>query len=343
LIAGLELILRLSSAWSGHSAVVANGLDACRLVPGLDYGAGLRGNRLGYPGPDADSDKRPGVLRVAALGDSFLVGPVVPFRENFLMLLQAHLPGTEVCNFGVSGAGPREYNMIVRRDVLAMRPDLVLVCLFVTNDVVEELPTPRHLDPRQHSVYWLWKHLAAPRPSSPDPVAPGSEELLDHRIRTGTLSPADFARLETMRLAVCRVPTPPGIEKKWRRTWKDLDSLLRACGREGVPVAFVLVPDEAQADPDSLRTVIEHGRLDPEQLDLALPQRRFLEFARGRGTPCLDLLPAFAGRPNLYCPRNTHWNRAGNRLAAEEIARWLPMAGIPSLSRLASSPRTPTP
>ena len=39
--------------------------------------------------------------------------------------------------------------------------------------------------------------------------------------------------------------------------------------------------------------------------------------------PFLDLLPAFveAGqRTRLYKPRDTHWNLAGNRLAAEVIA-----------------------
>jgi hypothetical protein len=48
-----------------------------------------------------------------------------------------------------------------------------------------------------------------------------------------------------------------------------------------------------------------------------------------RGIRSLDLLPAFrnSSAARLYKPRDSHWNIAGNRLAAEaiapEIARYL--------------------
>src|SRR5262249_42589786 len=140
---------------AGTSPVTAATLDAHRLLPGHDYGAGLRGNALGYPGPDFRREKRPGVFRIAALGDSFAVGPAVPFSENYLTLLETALPGVEVYNFGVSGAGPREYQEILQRDVWPYQPDLVLLSVFVGNDVTENLPAPRYLDPRQHSLYLL--------------------------------------------------------------------------------------------------------------------------------------------------------------------------------------------
>lgn len=343
LTGGLEGSLRLHASWSGTSPAVRNALDACRLVPGLDYGVGLRGNRLGYPGPDVNPDKGPERFRIAVLGDSFAVGPVVHYEDNFVRRLEALLPGTEVCNFGVSGAGPREYDHILRTDVLPVRPDLVLVCLFSTNDVVELLPTPRHLDPRQHSLYWFAKRLLSQPDRSVKMDAPDSEGLLRHRIETGTLAPREFARVEAMRLAVCSWPPGPGIEKKWQRVSQELDSLLAACRKGRVPVAFILLPDEAQADPASLQLVLGDGGLDPEHLDLGLPQRRLLAFAASRSVPCLDLLPAFVGRTGLYVSRNTHWNQAGNRLAAEEIASWLPAVGLVSVNRPAASPRTRVP
>ena len=92
----------------GGSLLVSSTLDAHRLTPGRDYGDGLRGNSLGYPGREFRCAKGQGVCRIAALGDSFALGPAVPFTDNYLTQLEKTLPGVEVYNFGVSGAGPGE-------------------------------------------------------------------------------------------------------------------------------------------------------------------------------------------------------------------------------------------
>jgi len=151
----VEASLRAYGALCGRSPMIGEALDAYRLAPGQEYGNGLRGNQLGYPGPDFCTNKQPGVFRIAALGDSFAVGPAVPFDDNYLTRLEKLLPGIEVYNFGVSGTGPREYWTVLNQDVWTYHPDLVLVSIFVGNDVTESLATPRHLDPRQSATYLL--------------------------------------------------------------------------------------------------------------------------------------------------------------------------------------------
>ena len=59
-------------------------------------------------------------------------------------------------------------------------------------------------------------------------------------------------------------------------------------------------------------------------MDVALPQRRLAAFFARHQVPCLDLLPHFAGAADTYAAHDTHWNVAGNRLAAERLAAWLP-------------------
>jgi hypothetical protein len=312
-----EFSLRALAAWTGPSLLLGATLDAHRLTPGHDYGGGLRGNNLGYPGPDFRRDKPPGTLRIAALGDSFAVGPAVPFADNYLTLLADRLPGAQVYNFGVSGAGPREYHAVLQGDVWAYQPDLVLVSVFVGNDITETLPTPRYLDPRQHSLYLLltrgWRLAREPRRSPPDPgpsPAPG-------------LSPQTFREIEGRRLAVCLTPPGPAMEKKWRRALADLDRIVRDCRRRNVPVAVVLIPDEFQVNPAVRAEAMAEARVSERSLDLELPQRRLTGFFADRGVPCLDLLPHFRGAADTYAPRDTHWNRRGNRLAAERIGPWL--------------------
>jgi hypothetical protein len=319
-----EGALRLFAAWFGVSLLVSDTLDAHRLVPGQDYGGGLRGNRLGYPGADFERDKRPGVFRMAALGDSFAVGPAAPFADNFLTLLEKALPDTEVYNFGVSGTGPREYRAILRRDVWTYQPDLVLVCVFVGNDITESLATPRHMDPRRHAVYLLltrgWRLARERWWRSGETSRTGPARLAG---ATAGLSEESFREVEARRLEVCLHPPPPALERKWQRALDDLQAIIDDCREHDVPLRFVLIPDEFQVNPVVLADALPAATVDPHGLDLVWPQRRLLAFCAEREVACLDLMPAFAGVPDTYAPHDTHWNVHGNRLAAAELARWL--------------------
>jgi hypothetical protein len=315
-----EGTLRLYAAFAGTSPFLQETLDAYRLTPGKDYGDGLRGNRLGYPGRDFDSEKSPGTFRIAALGDSFALGPAVPFADNYLSLLEQALPGTEVYNFGVSGTGPRDYLAILRRDVWRFQPDLVLVSVFVGNDITEILSTPRHMDPRQHCLYLLvtraWR-LLRERDRSISSDAVGGE-----RLKPG-LSEDTFREIEARRLSICLNPSSAQMEKKWQQASRDLDELIKDCRDHGAPVAFVLIPDEFQVNPEVLRQAMEDRGVCSADLDLDGPQRRLSAFSEQRGIPCLDLLSSFQLVPDAYAPRDTHWNVRGNRLAASQIAPWL--------------------
>jgi hypothetical protein len=317
-----EVTLRFFSAWFGASLLISDALDAHRLLPGHDYGGGLRGNSLGYPGPEFEQAKRPGVFRIAALGDSFAVGPAVPFADNYLTLLEKALPGTEMYNFGVSGTGPREYRTILRRDVWTYQPDLVLVCIFVGNDITESLATPRHMDPRRHALYLLlargwrlakewWRR------------APTAEGIQSDRPAVARLSEHSFREVEARRLEVCLNPPPAALEKKWERAFDDLEGIINDCRAHGVPLRFVLIPDEFQVNGKVLADATRACSVDPEALDLDWPQGRLVAFCGEREVPCLDLLPAFRAVPDTYEPRDTHWNVRGNRLAAAELGAWL--------------------
>ncbi len=312
----LALVEFVFSAASPISPADQAALDAHRLVPGHDYGGGLRGNRLGYPGPDFCREKRRGVDRIAALGNSFAIGPTVPFADNYLTRLEAILPDAEVYNFGMSGAGLRDYLAILRADVWECDPDLVLVSLLVSHDLTEFLPRPRYLDPRQHAIF-----LRLAGKSQLEPEAASGRSPPD-RLARPALTEEVFHEVQSHRLDVFLRPAPPSLDKKWQRAAADLDALLAECRRRHVPLAVVLIPDECQINEAALDAALEIANLDRSAVDLDLPQRRLLHFCSERGIPCLDLRLAFAGVPDAYTPRDTHWNVKGNRLAAEAISTW---------------------
>ncbi len=317
----IEVMLRMFAACSGSPFVVNSSMETYRLTPGKDYGGGLRGNSLGYPGSEFQHEKRPGVYRIAALGDSFAIGPAVPFADNYLTRLEQSLPHVEVYNFGVAGIGPREYLSILQRDVWSFQPDLILLSVFVGNDITESLATPRHLDPRQHALYLLCQRAwrIARGTESPDCRQTSSAD----RLSNPPLSASAFRAIEARRLAVCFRSAPSGMEKKWERALAYLAQIADDCNRRGVPLAVVLIPDEFQTNPAVHANAMADAGVSASAVDIELPQRRLRSFFNERQVPCLDLLPVFPKTPDTYAVHDTHWNVAGNRLAADEMSKWL--------------------
>ena len=333
-----ECSLRLLNASSATSLLLPRTLDSFRLEPGRDYGAGLRGNRLGYPGPDRALQKPANVCRIAALGDSFAIGPAVAFEDNYLTRLELANPALEVLNFGVAGTGPREYLEILQSHALAFKPDLVLLSFFIGNDVTETLATPRGLDPRQFLLY-----LAAERGyrllNRPSRGANAIDRLAD-----AGYSLSQFQEIEARRLEICRTPQSDLIEKKWSRALSRMDAILKTCAEAGIPCAVVLIPDEFQVDEGVLEFARVRARMSETSLDNDYPQKRIREFLASRHTSYLDLLPVLKQNRGAYAPRDTHWNVLGNRLAADAISFWLnherliPVSASDSLTLQALTP-----
>src|SRR5438132_13314321 len=82
-----EFGLRALTLYSGQPLILSDAMESYRLTPGQDYGDGLRGNNLSYPGGDFDVPKRRRVFRIAAPGESSAVGPAVALACYYLTRL----------------------------------------------------------------------------------------------------------------------------------------------------------------------------------------------------------------------------------------------------------------
>lgn len=107
----------------------------------LGSGPPIAVNVAGRRGPETWSGHRPSV-RVLLLGDSIAFGVGVADDETFGQLLQRHVPGFEVLNFGVSGYGTDQALLQLEDVGLSLRPDVVVLNFCVANDYVDNvLPT----------------------------------------------------------------------------------------------------------------------------------------------------------------------------------------------------------
>jgi hypothetical protein len=113
----------------------------------------------------------------------------------------------------------------------------------------------------------------------------------------------------------------------WREAEQYLLEFDEWCRSHDVPWVLTLIPAEVQVDEAVRETVIQRLSLRSEEYDFDLPQLRLRQFAETHRIICLDLLPAMraAHRPEgrLYIPNDTHWNKRGNRIAADTITTFL--------------------
>jgi hypothetical protein len=295
--------------------------------------------------------KRPGTLRVVALGDSFtFASGGMPYSELWPSLLEGHLRErgsrpVEVLSLGVPGVGPSFLKRLWELEGSRLRPDVVILALFVGNDftdegpaVVENLGTSlarvSYAARLVRNVLRLWRAgVELPAEGAPAPASgprSGGYEIPGYREsfarRRPKLSDRALLEMETERSAICERATSESFEALFAKTAKVIASLHDEVRASGAEFLLVVIPDRFQVNPDERRRIVEsEGRSDSE-FDWDRPQRRLDGLCREAGLDCLDLLPAFrreATSVALYNAGDAHWSEAGNRLAAQEIAAHL--------------------
>lgn len=321
-------------------------------------------NRHGFRTPEYSPEPAPGRLRVVVLADSFAFSRMPwsgswPTLLEAELADRLESP-VEVINLAVPAVGPRFYLRMWELEGARLSPDVVLLAFFVGNDFTDEsgipLVTRRESGLAHWSETWrlvrnavrllrerkdgkLTETAAQPESRSGPGSEPGSEPGSDPGPEPGTerpwyrsqfrdadpeLSEDEFLRIEEERLRLVDDDHRRVFERLFADAREVLARLHRSVQGNGARLVMVVIPDEFQVSPELLRQIEERFEIDPETLDLTLPQRRLASFCREEGLACVDLLPLIEAEPGrVYRLRDTHWNAAGNRLAAEALADFL--------------------
>ncbi len=113
-----------------------------------EFDVGVRINNYGFRGKDIDKKKKPGILRIFAVGDSFTWGVGARENETIPYLLEENLKSegfrVEVINAGRGHASTIGYYLKLRDIFLSYEPDLVIL-LFDFSDLWEDWDKERHL------------------------------------------------------------------------------------------------------------------------------------------------------------------------------------------------------
>jgi hypothetical protein len=258
--------------------------------------------------------------RILGIGDSFAYG-IVPYRHNYLTLLEGRLqdirPATEVLNLGIPRLGPKDYLDLLVREGLPLRPDMVLLSFFIGNDFVRPRPRPWY----SHShVLSLLHYAFAIRPRLEGRIIHGKGDYCDD---CAAMEPDAFLQVERERSGIY-LEHLDGFDGLLNTAMSPLVRIRDICRERGIDFLVVLIPDEMQVDP-ALREEIRQRffpGLSPSEWNNTRPNARLGLRLQAEGIDYFDLYPAFAEEAKhrrLYRLRDTHWNIAGNRLAADLI------------------------
>jgi hypothetical protein len=283
-----------------------------------------------WPRPIGPS-KPPGTVRILGLADSFgVAGGVDNYHFQLEAILRERRYDVEVVNFSIPGASLGHELKLLRRFAARYEPDIVLQAFFVGNDFgieTDDLWRYKGIDVVRQPGLSSWlpdkltltQWMARSRKATTDRRQAKRES--EAEFGEGSFSRRAFLEIERIRLGACRRPRSDG--PAWPGTTAVLDGLTKSISE--LPAFHVLLvhPDQYQVESSLAAEIFEVYDLDPDDYDLDQPQKYLHAYARSRGLELLDLTPALRQRGRnggLFLPRDTHYNKAGNQLAAEVIA-----------------------
>jgi len=315
LVMGAELVLRVHCLMAGHSITLTYATELRKLPPGLMLG-GREVNSQGYWDEEFQVRREPGLMRIAVVGDRTTLGRAWP--EHFLSRIERTLSGVEVYNFGLADAGPRELAAQTGQEVMRYQPDVVLAVVSVDSfgaNACPQLEATTALDCRSLCMYQLSRLCLC----GPAELALGHTLVCrEQGCRQDYLTGAAAA------LAVCRTPIPSDLQCRWQETFGGLEALLRVCRQYDLPAALVVSPCPFQVNEHELPVLRRRAGYARESLDLTLPQRRMLAFAKRNRLPIIDLLPHLrSAEDDPFELNSTQLSADGHAIVAGVLSRWL--------------------
>ena len=268
-------------------------------------------NAAGFRGPEFQTEKPPGTLRIAFLGDSFTFGEGVRFKDTYAERTAALLAErcdspVESLNFAVGGYNTTLERQLFERRVLGYAPDVVVLG-FVLNDAEPALY-------RRHpsgGIARLDRDADRIEGREPRPPEGGVYRLRSAQLVWKALS----RRKRTDDTVAYYRDLYEEYEEGWQASRRALAEIGELCRARGIPLVVLVFPILVELD----------GAYPFE--DVHARVRRAVEQI---GATCVDLLETFRGldaQALWVHPTDQHPNDEAHGLAARRLSDELIASG----------------
>jgi hypothetical protein len=297
----------------------------------------IRTNRLGLRGPIVAIPKTPEVIRIVCLGDDATFAADIPEEQTFAARLQQELSRqsgspVEVVNAGIPGYCPLLALAWARQQLVALQPDLVVLCCDRTDVADDRRVRPLARYAADGSLEAIC-HPAAAQHSH------NFVQAIEHEFQLATLlrrqlsaSLGDDADSSDLTAAWDAADSSTGSDAlQIRQTWEPIVPLRDLCDQISADFVVALVPSRPAS-----------GSANPAQ-DWTV--QLLSETASQAGVPYLDVSADFApvaSVPN-FCDQTGALSGDGHQLFAELLSWAILRRNGETANPVNSTPPTATP
>lgn len=323
-----------------------------------EYDVGVRINNFGFRGKDISLDAKPGVVRIMAIGDSFVFGVGSEDVETIPFLMEEYLRAegadVEVINAGFGHYSPALHYIRLRDEYINFKPDLV-VLFFDFSDLADDWRAERSFiydsagkvigcDPlmidgkkdwwavcRLHSKLCSYLHNKLIRTAEKIRIlgiknyvrakleGKRAKSLIVNKDSQGT--DADMIKRDGYLMMRGRDKLPV-IREHFKRTEKYLDLIKDFLGERGIPVILVLYPYGIHVGPYQWGVGRRYWGFESGRIYDDYYAFDILEdYAARKKVPCINLLTAFLAEKNeqLFFDIDGHFTPIANKAAADAL------------------------
>ena len=271
------------------------------------------------------TEKKENIYRIIGIGDSFAYGGV-PYEYNYLTLLESHLQragyNIEVLNMGIGAMGPKEYLSLFVSEGLNLKPDMLLLSFFVGNDFFDCLNSGRKWHSYSYTTSFIY-YMITIWYKYEGVIVNSGEDYCDD---CPSFDKKTYREIEGERSFVFIVKNEL-FAKSLDSALYYLSSINDICKKEHIEFVVVIIPDELQIDHILQNEVIDtyYQKLNKSEWNITLPNTMLSDRLQKLGVKSIDLYSSFSTKSaeRLYILRDTHWNIAGNQLAANVIKEYI--------------------
>jgi hypothetical protein len=279
--------------------------------------------------------------RILVIGDSFTFGYGVEENDGYVRVAERELavlvPGqtVELVNAGVPAWWTDSYYLYLKTRGLLFEPDVVIVGLFMGNDIdardarhaiwpeVDEDGLPLATTSKRVRIDDGHRVRAKRRARWVIPVLRNSH--LFQLIYTSAKNAARLVKPKVQAATLYQQSYSEETEQIIAKVKKLIVAMAAMSKASDARFVVVMIPERSQVYPQSTT--------ENKDLDYAKPQRLFANFFIEQKINYVDLLPAIKSAADqssepLYYTRDSHFTRAGYLTAGRELARRLVDEGI---------------